>query len=90
LHLTASGERRTNYSLASTLDPLLGIFTGVFAYYLYETNHRTAPSPEQKLDALVRWKIEKYQAGRAQRDSAGTGSEADQDWSKALAQVKEK
>jgi hypothetical protein len=90
LQLTTSGERRPNYSLASTLDPLLGIFTGVFAYYLYETNPRTAPAPEQKLDALVRWKFEKYQANRAQRHSAGTGSDADQDWSKLLAQVKEK
>jgi len=76
--------------LSRTLDPLLGIFTGVFAYYLYETNPRTAPSPEQKLDALVRWKIEKYQANRTQRDSVGAGSDADQDWSKVLAQVKEK
>ena len=73
---------------ASTLDPLLGIFTGVFAYYLYETNPRTAPVPEQKLDALVRWKIEKYQTNRAQRDSEGTSSDAE--LSKLLGQAKEK
>jgi len=76
--------------LSRTLDPLLGIFTGVFAYYLYESNPRTAPAPEQKLDALVRWKVEKYQANRAQRDSARAGSDADQDLSRLLAQVKEK
>jgi len=57
-------ERCSNYSLVSTLDPLLGIFTGAFAYYLHETNPRTAPAPEQKLDNLVRWKIEKYRADR--------------------------
>jgi hypothetical protein len=73
---------------ASTLDPLLGIFTGVFAYYLYESNPRTAPAPEQRLDTLVRWKIEKYQANRAQRDSERTHSDAE--LSKSLAQVKEK
>jgi len=74
--------------LSRTLDPLLGVFTGIFAYYLYETNPRTAPAPEQKLDTLVRWKIEKYKANWAQRDSAGTGS--DPEWSKLLAQAKEK
>ena len=75
---------------ASTLDPLLGIFTGVFAYYLYETNPRTAPPPEQNLDTLVRWKIEKYQADRARRDPEGTSSDADSELSKLLAQAKEK
>jgi Non-classical export protein 1 len=64
LRLTTSGKHRPNYSLASTLDPLLGIFTGVSAYYPYETDPQTAPAPEQKLDALVRWKFEKYQANR--------------------------
>jgi len=73
---------------ASTLDPLLGIFTGVFAYYLYETNPRMALPPEQKLDTLVRWKVEKYQANRAQSYSEGTSS--DTELSKLLAQVKEK
>jgi len=74
--------------LSRTLDPLLGFFTGVFAYYLYETNPRTTPAPEQKLDTLVRWKIKKYQANRAQRDSERTRSDAE--LSKLLAQVKEK
>jgi hypothetical protein len=68
----------------------LGVFTGIFAYYLYETNPRTAPAPEQKLDTLVRWKIEKYKANRAQSHSAGTGSDPETEWSKLLAQAKEK
>jgi Non-classical export protein 1 len=70
------------------LDPLLGIFTGVFAFYLYEINPRTAPAPEQKLDYLVRWKIEKYQANRAKRDSEGASSDAE--LSKLLAQTEDK
>jgi hypothetical protein len=70
------------------LDPVLGIFTGVFAFYLYEINPRTARTPEQKLDYLVRWKIEKYQANRAKRDSEGASSDAE--LSKLLAQTKDK
>ena len=68
------------------MDPVLGIFTGALAYYLYETNPRTAPPPEQSLDKLVRWKIEKYRSTRAERDSV----ETDVDWSKLLAQARDK
>lgn len=78
----------SNYFLASALDPLLGIFTGAFAFYLYEINPRTAPAPEQKLDSLVRWKIEKYQADRAKRDSEGASSDAE--LSKLFGQAKDK
>lgn len=46
----------------SGLDPVLGVFTGVLAYYLYENNPRTAPPPDQKLESLVRWKMAKRQA----------------------------
>lgn len=70
------------------MDPVLGIFTGALAYYLYETNPRTAPPPEQKLDGLVRWKIEKYRSTRAEKDSVGMSS--DVDWSKLLAQARDK
>ncbi|KAH8106994.1 hypothetical protein BXZ70DRAFT_1003880 [Cristinia sonorae] len=45
--------------LSKTLDPLVGIFTGVFAYYLYENNPRTAPPQEERLLSLVRWKLAK-------------------------------
>jgi len=74
--------------LSRAMDPLLGIFTGALAFYLYEINPRTAPEPEQKLENLVRWKIEKYQASRAKRDSEGAGSDAE--WSKLFAQAKDK
>lgn len=70
------------------MDPVLGVFTGVLAYYLYETNPRTALPPEQKLESLVRWKIEKYRSTRAERDSVGTGS--DVDLSELLAQARDK
>jgi len=74
--------------LSRALDPLLGIFTGALAFYLYEINPRTAPEQEQKLDNLVRWKIEKYQASRVKRDSEGASSDAE--WSKLFAQAKDK
>ncbi|EIM90095.1 uncharacterized protein STEHIDRAFT_153928 [Stereum hirsutum FP-91666 SS1] len=48
--------------LSRGLDPVLGVFTGVLAYYLYENNPRTAPPPDQKLESLVRWKMAKRQA----------------------------
>lgn len=76
-------EHRPNHFLASALDPLLGIFTGALAFYLYEINPRTAPAPEQKLENLVRWKIEKYQANHAKQGS-------DVEWSKSVAQEKDK
>ncbi|KAF8447743.1 hypothetical protein L210DRAFT_3441230 [Boletus edulis BED1] len=47
--------------LSRTIDPLLGVFTGCLAYYLYETNPRTALPPDQRLGALLQWKLAKRQ-----------------------------
>lgn len=47
------------------LDPLLGVFTGVLAYYLYETNPRTAPPPDQRLLPLVQWKLDQRKKAKA-------------------------
>jgi Non-classical export protein 1 len=49
-----------------SLDMILGIGTGVFAYYLYETHPRTAPPQQERLAELVRWKYAQYQQKRAQ------------------------
>lgn len=38
---------------------MLGVFTGVFAYYLYENNPRTAPAERDRLPELVKWKRDK-------------------------------
>lgn len=62
-----SPKSHTGYH--SGLDPVLGVFTGVLAYYLYENNPRTAPPPDQKLESLVRWKMAKRQAEQ-QRSAA--------------------
>ncbi|KAG1754661.1 hypothetical protein EDB19DRAFT_1667570 [Suillus lakei] len=43
--------------LSRGLDPVLGIFTGCFAYYLHETHPRTAPPPDKQLGALREEKL---------------------------------
>ncbi|TFK54786.1 hypothetical protein OE88DRAFT_1653275 [Heliocybe sulcata] len=58
--------------LSRGLDPVLGVFTGVLAYYLYETHPRTAPPPDQRLQKLVRWKLSKWR-----REREGTLSSAE-------------
>ncbi|EPS98541.1 hypothetical protein FOMPIDRAFT_1051387 [Fomitopsis schrenkii] len=60
--------------LSRALDPLLGVFTGVFAYYLWEANPRTDMPQDQRLTALVQWKRDKWRQERDQKLMA-----ADQD-----------
>jgi hypothetical protein len=55
------------YLLSRTLDPLLGVFTGFLAYYLHETNPRTAPPPGHSLRDLLGWQWDRTQQHRAQR-----------------------
>ncbi|KAH7913729.1 hypothetical protein BJ138DRAFT_1145397 [Hygrophoropsis aurantiaca] len=50
--------------LSRGLDPFLGVFTGCFAYYLYETNPRTALPPDQRLAPLLQWKWDKFRSAR--------------------------
>ncbi|KAJ4487874.1 hypothetical protein J3R30DRAFT_3281256, partial [Lentinula aciculospora] len=52
------------------LDPVLGVFTGVLAYYLYETHPRTALPQKQRLLELVRWKWSRWQETRKMRLNA--------------------
>jgi len=63
--------------IARTLDPLLGIFTGAFAYYLAENHPRTGFAPEERLRPLVQWKWARY---KAQRDQQLEILEANVDW----------
>jgi len=54
----------------------LGVFTGCLAYYLNETNPRTALPPDQRLTTLVQWKWTKWKHEREERlrslEEAGT------------------
>ncbi|RPD66144.1 hypothetical protein L226DRAFT_609041 [Lentinus tigrinus ALCF2SS1-7] len=61
--------------LSRSMDPILGVFTGIFAYYLYEKHPRTAMPEELRLMSLLRWKREKWQQER-ERKLLGTGEEA--------------
>ncbi len=45
--------------VCSALDPVLGVFTGVLAYHLYENNPRTAPPEGNRLFELIKWKRDK-------------------------------
>lgn len=47
-----------------TLDPFLGVFTGVLAYKLWENNPRSNVEPDQRLGALIQWKMTKTRAER--------------------------
>ena len=60
-----------------SLDPLLGIFTGVFAYYLAENHPRAGFAPEERLRPLFQWKWAQY---RAQRNQELESLEANVDW----------
>ncbi|KAH9901394.1 hypothetical protein C8Q73DRAFT_243622 [Cubamyces lactineus] len=60
--------------LSRSLDPILGVFTGVLAYYLYETHPRTAMPEELRLKSLLGWKYAQWQKEREQK-LLGTGDE---------------
>lgn len=61
---TSAGTRLT--SSHSAVDPFLGVFTGVFAYYLYEHNPRTAPPERDRLLEVIQWKRAKMQKEKEQ------------------------
>lgn len=53
--------------LSRTLDPILGVFTGALAYYLYENNPRSGIQREDRLSELVQWKLAKWKSEREKR-----------------------
>ncbi|EJD02491.1 uncharacterized protein FOMMEDRAFT_157714 [Fomitiporia mediterranea MF3/22] len=63
--------------LSRSLDPLLGIFTGVFAFYLHQTNPRTAPPAGETFKDLVCWKRDKWKASRSKVFHLEKDSEAE-------------
>jgi len=52
------------YLLTRSLDPFLGVFTGVFAFFLDEIHPRTARREEDTLIELLRWKYRRFQEKR--------------------------
>lgn len=59
--------------LSKTLDPLLGVFTGFLAYYLHETNPRTAPPPGHSMKELIQWQ---WEHSKRKRDEAAAAASA--------------
>ncbi|KAI0362108.1 hypothetical protein OH77DRAFT_1441333 [Trametes cingulata] len=73
--------------LSRTLDPILGVFTGCLAYYLYESHPRTAMPEELKLKSLLQWKYAKWQKEREQK-LLGSGDDTI-DWQAIAASAEE-
>ncbi|KIM49320.1 hypothetical protein M413DRAFT_60383 [Hebeloma cylindrosporum] len=46
------------------LDPYLGVFTGVLAFFLDEIHPRTARPEADRLVELLRWKYRRFQEKR--------------------------
>ena len=61
------------YLLSRTLDPLLGIFTGLLAYRLHEINPRSAPPPGHTLSELMTWQWAEMRQGREMREAQEEG-----------------
>jgi len=64
------------YLLSRTLDPLLGVFTGFLAYYLHETNPRTAPPPGHTLRDLIAWQWDQNNARREAQAAAAAAADS--------------
>jgi hypothetical protein len=67
-------------SQSSGLDPLVGIFTGVLAYYLYETHPRTSLPENQRLMPLVKQKYYQWVDQREAKLKEQEGAEGPVDW----------
>lgn len=50
-----------------SLDPILGVCTGIFAFYLNQTNPRTAPPPGDTLPELFSWKRAKSRSFKLEK-----------------------
>ncbi|KAF9265485.1 hypothetical protein L218DRAFT_860027, partial [Marasmius fiardii PR-910] len=50
------------------IDPILGVFSGVLAYHLYETHPRSALPHDQTLRELIKWKYAQYRHNKLLRN----------------------
>ncbi|KAJ3537581.1 hypothetical protein NM688_g6662 [Phlebia brevispora] len=73
--------------LSRALDPILGVFTGGLAYYLYETNPRTAPPERDRLVELIKWKRAKSQQAKEGQSNA---ADEEIDWKALASEVERK
>ena len=59
------------YLLSRTLDPILGVFTGFFAYHLSESNPRSNIPQGHTLRELIPWQWNVWRDERRAKDSLG-------------------
>lgn len=64
------------YLLSRTLDPILAVFTGLFAYHLSENNPRSNVQPGHTLRELIPWQWNQWKAERRAREIAQEASAA--------------
>ncbi|KAJ9119925.1 hypothetical protein QFC24_005408 [Naganishia onofrii] len=69
----------SRYLLGRYLDPMLGVFTGILAYSLHESNPRSRPEPGHRLQELVAWQWKQStQSRRSREERYGVFSEQDE------------
>lgn len=51
-----------------TLDPVLGVFTGFFAFYLNETHPKTFREEGDRLTSLIQWKLDQRRHAALQNE----------------------
>ncbi|PVF94859.1 hypothetical protein CPB86DRAFT_876097 [Serendipita vermifera] len=56
--------------LGRVWDPLLGVFTGVLAFQLRQTNPETAPPERERLSELAKWKYARWKEEKRKREVA--------------------
>lgn len=61
------------YLLSRALDPILGVFTGLLAYHLSETNPRSNIPPGHTLQELIPWQLGVWREERRVRELTQSG-----------------
>ncbi|KAJ9093146.1 hypothetical protein QFC20_007194 [Naganishia adeliensis] len=60
----------SRYLLGRYMDPMLGVFTGILAYHLHESNPRSRPEPGHRLQELVAWQWNQSKEARRMREES--------------------
>ncbi|KAI5448844.1 hypothetical protein NCC49_006078 [Naganishia albida] len=60
----------SRYLLGRYMDPMLGVFTGILAYHLHESNPRSRPEPGHRLQELVAWQWNQSKEARRLREES--------------------
>ena len=61
------------YLLSRTMDPILGVFTGVLAYHLSEGNPRSNIPVGHTLRELIPWQLDQWKMERKAKETLNLG-----------------